>query len=284
MLLMSRMAGCPLLLADCRSSDRLVAIVLRCSEVKSTVNLVLSPCSAAGQSIVPNDFAWYLPQTSRGNKLCSRAAKFLRTGCMPRVACWQASKLQTPKQEEGKMSGDVMLTRCMLAPEMAVKHQRSIVAAGYRYSRARPAGQFAAGIAVRREQRQWQWCPSANGASCLGGPRELHTGARGAVHLLNWSRHSPRGCVPVFRLLPPRMPGKPLSPQGHAAYAVLLSLDFTRLSDLKAGMWWHLRLPMLNRMADLILLPAAGVDWLCPDAVALPAWWLPQRDPDSTCV
>ena len=86
----------------------------------------------------------------------------------------------------------------------------------------------------------------------------------------------------MFRLLPPRMPGKPLSPPGHAAYAVLLSVTFTRLSDLKAGMWWHLRLPMC--MADLILLPAAGVNWLCPDAVAQPAWWLPQRDPDSACV
>ena len=58
---------------------------------------------------MPNGFALYLPQTSRGNKLCSRAAEFLRTGCMPRAVCWQASKMQTPKQEEGKMSGDDML-------------------------------------------------------------------------------------------------------------------------------------------------------------------------------
>ena len=58
-----------------------------------------------------------------------------------------------------------------------------------------------------------------------------------------------------------------------------------RLHDLASQtMWWHLRLPMRRHMADLTLVPAAGVNRLCPDAVAQPAWWLPQRNPDSPCV
>ena len=47
----------------------------------------------------------------------------------------------------------------------------------------------------------------------------------------------------MFRLLPPRMPGKLPSLLAHAAYAVLLILKPTRLNNLKAGLSDHVVAP-----------------------------------------